>query len=498
MIIFMQKQRTCDRIKFRQYLANLEKLNPARRLFVQDLTGAKFYSSSLRRNRPAKVVKSLGRTLDEIRQFIAVSPETESVARLVSNEGTPLFLIGTPIRHDGVTTGVLIGEYNTSLAWMINAQTEDVERQYQFVHSRDQIDTVSTEKDEHHFSIYRQFENADFGLEYVRSKAQARGRKWKSLSLILLASICGVALSFGLIYLLGRKLLLEPHRTLKLSEKRLAESEAEARQLALVAEQAHDAVIIADANGIIEWVNRAFTDVTGFSAKEAIGKKPGSLLQGPNTDPRTVDTIRQAVRNQEHVRTQILNYSKNHDSYWIEIDIAPVFDEEGRLSKFIAVERDITEQRLAESRLTQAIEAMDDGFALFDVKDRLVTYNKAWKSYYGAAGNDIVAGMSFAEIVDRLIESGVPIIEEGKEKEWKEALLADRAENLSRLRDVDTTDGRSFQHRSSVTEAGERLFIRTDLTDIKAREAKMRSIIDNIYYGTCGISRDLRSTRTRP
>jgi len=393
-------------------------------------------------------------------------------------------LIGTPIRHNGVTTGVLIGEYNTSLAWMINAETKDIEREYQFVHSRDQSGASSTRQNENLFSIYKQFENADFGLKYSRSKAKAQSRKWKSLSLILLASICGVALSFGLIYLLGRKLLLEPHRTLKLSEKRLAESEAEARQLALVAEQAHDAVIIADADGIIEWVNRAFTDVTGFSPEEAIGKKPGSLLQGPNTDPRTVDTIREAVQNREHVRTQILNYSKNHDSYWIEIDIAPVFDEEGHLSKFIAVERDITEQRLAESRLTQAIEAMDDGFALFDVEDRLVTFNKAWKSYYGPAGHDIVAGMRFPEIVDRLIESGVPCIEEGREKEWKKALLADRTQNLTRVRDVDTTDGRSFQHRSSVTEAGERLFIRTDLTDIKAREAKMRSIIDNIYYGT--------------
>jgi|GEM_PF-3233821 len=479
------------RTKFRQYLAGVERIDPNRRLFVVDLTGTRFYSSSLVRSRSAKTVNSLSSARDEIRQRIAEAPDTEAVVRHVSNDTTPLFLIGTPIRQKNMTVGLLIGEYSLSRAWMINANDSNTDRQYRFEHSSSAADITRNTIDESRIALYRQIDNANFGLIYSRGRAELESRKWKTLSLILLAAVGGVALSFVLIYLLGRKLLLEPHHILKQSEQRLAESEAEARQLALVAEQAHDVVIIANADGTIEWVNRAFTEVTGFRAEEAVGRKPGSFLQGPDTDPETVEEIRQAIANREHIRTQILNYSKNHESYWIEIDIAPVFNDDGSLSKFIAVERDITEQRLAESRLTQAIEAMDDGFALFDADDRLVAFNKAWKSYYGEAGSDIYAGMAFPEIADRLITSGVQPIEKGNEQQWKEALLAERSSDYARIRTISTTDGASFQQRSTLTEAGERLFIRTDLTDVKAREAKMRSIIDNIHYGAVFLDNDL-------
>ena len=59
--------------------------------------------------------------------------------------------------------------------------------------------------------------------------------------------------------------------------------------LALVASKTDNAVIITDREGKIEWVNDGFERISGYTLEEASGRKPGHLLQGPDTDPETVE-----------------------------------------------------------------------------------------------------------------------------------------------------------------------------------------------------------------
>jgi len=68
----------------------------------------------------------------------------------------------------------------------------------------------------------------------------------------------------------------------------LHQSEAEAKKLALVASRTENLVIISDPEGRIEWVSEAFTRITGYTLQEVQGAKPGSFLQGPETDGATV------------------------------------------------------------------------------------------------------------------------------------------------------------------------------------------------------------------
>ena len=77
--------------------------------------------------------------------------------------------------------------------------------------------------------------------------------------------------------------------------RELQKQTEEARKLALVASRTDNAVIITDALGYIEWVNEGFIRLTGYTLDEVQGKKPGSLLQGPQTDRGTLDLIRQAI-----------------------------------------------------------------------------------------------------------------------------------------------------------------------------------------------------------
>ncbi len=474
------------RMAFRQYLVNLEKLDDGRRIYISDADGTNLFSSRRAVSRPSEDIRLIDKAKNSLIHDITTDDGKATIIRRLATKGSALFMVGVPIKNADNLIGVLIGEYDDPMPRLVGSSSSKRSERFQFRGTNE-----TRVKNRERYFTQRAIADSNFGFIYSRDLNAQRKLKWNLLSPIFLASICGVLLSFLLIYLLGRKLLLEPHHKLSLSEQRLADSEAKSRQLALVAQHANDAIIIADANGVTEWVNPAYTDLTGFTAEESIGRKPGKLLQGPDTDPDTIASIRLALANKRKIRTEILNYTKNGESYWIELDIAPVTAANGEVDQFIAVERDITKQRLAQSRLGEAIDAMQDGFALYDNSDHLVMFNEAWRQYYGEAGKDIETGMHLDQIAERLVRSGRHDIKPGMEQQWKDSLLLKDSKDETALRVVYTNDGYTYQNRVTLTESGERLFIRTDLTEHKSREAKMRSIIDNIKYGVVFLDSDL-------
>ncbi len=141
---------------------------------------------------------------------------------------------------------------------------------------------------------------------------------------------------------------------LREANKRLQQQERESNKLALVAARTDNAVVVTDAHGRVEWANEAFTRITGYTLEEARGRKPGTFLQGPDTDPETVKQIHQALSAEEGISFEILNYAKDGSSYWLSIEIQPMRDDEGRLTNFMAIERDVTLRRAEDRR--QAIQ----------------------------------------------------------------------------------------------------------------------------------------------
>jgi len=137
--------------------------------------------------------------------------------------------------------------------------------------------------------------------------------------------------------------------TAKLSDQRalLLKQEAESRKLAIVASRTDNSVVLTNATGLIEWVNDGFVRVTEWSLPEIIGKKPGSFLQGPETDPATVQLMREKLSNGEGVKAEIINYSKTGRKYWIATEIQPIRDESGKITNFMAIQSDITDRREA-------------------------------------------------------------------------------------------------------------------------------------------------------
>jgi methyl-accepting chemotaxis protein len=115
--------------------------------------------------------------------------------------------------------------------------------------------------------------------------------------------------------------------------------------LSLVADETDNSVIITDARGVIEYVNPGFVKLTGYSAEEAVGRKPGELLQGRHTEAETKRRIRRHLDAEEPFYEEILNYTKQGEAYWISLAINPIFNERGELVKFVSIQANIDETK---------------------------------------------------------------------------------------------------------------------------------------------------------
>ncbi len=287
---------------------------------------------------------------------------------------------------------------------------------------------------------------------------------------ILLAQLA----AFILIYAIGRHMVLSPQLELRRSRERLRSSEIHARRLAQVAEKASDLVIIYDRDGKITWVNAAFIKTTGFLSDEVIGKRPGEFLNGDKSDPTTGRRIEDAMRRGEPVTAQIINYSKSGREYLVELNISPVRDEDGELTSFVAVERDVSERHMAERRLRDAVEIMEDGFTIYDRDNRLVLFNAAYEKSLGLSGA-LRRGMPLAEI-GALLEQGEGIdLGDQTPEDWAEEHVKTMRSGVAE-RLYTRHDGHVLLIRDRVTDHGEVVSLHTDVTELhqarhKAEEA---------------------------
>lgn len=108
----------------------------------------------------------------------------------------------------------------------------------------------------------------------------------------------------------------------------------------LIAEP-HEAVVVTDREGLIQWVNHTFTVLTGYEMYELRGKKPSQVLQGKLTDQIAVQRIRDAIQSHKPWTEELVNYSKDGTPYWVSISISPILDENRQARCYVAIEHEI-------------------------------------------------------------------------------------------------------------------------------------------------------------
>jgi PAS domain S-box-containing protein len=126
--------------------------------------------------------------------------------------------------------------------------------------------------------------------------------------------------------------------------------EKEIHKLAHAVEQSYSTVVITDAKGNIEYVNPRFTQLTGYTAEEAIGKNP-RILKTDKTPPEEYKRLWKTITSGSEWRGEFCNKKKNGELYWEFVSISPVKNKEGVITNFIAVKEDITRCKKAEKLL---------------------------------------------------------------------------------------------------------------------------------------------------
>jgi PAS domain S-box-containing protein len=166
--------------------------------------------------------------------------------------------------------------------------------------------------------------------------------------------------------------------------------------LSTVASKTTNTVIITNPSGYTTWVNESFSQLTEYSFVEALGKKPGTLLQGAETDWTTILTMRNAISQARGFDVEILNYTKSKIAYWVHIKCDPLFDTNGALTGFIAIQANITERKRVEARLRFKAELLNNlGEAIIatDVHGKITYWNAVAQALYGWSAEEAMGNM---------------------------------------------------------------------------------------------------------
>jgi PAS domain S-box-containing protein len=160
------------------------------------------------------------------------------------------------------------------------------------------------------------------------------------------------------------------------SERKL--SEAENKRLAMVANTTTNMVVIFDPFGSIEWVNPAFTKVTGYTLDESKGQNV-HFLKGKETQTAVTKLIDQSIQAGSAFKDlELIKYTKSGKPFWVAIEVQPIRDKSGKAIQFIAVESDITERKATQQ-------------ALLDRNEELVKINAELDRFVYSASHDLRA-----------------------------------------------------------------------------------------------------------
>ncbi|MBW2485798.1 MAG: PAS domain S-box protein, partial [Deltaproteobacteria bacterium] len=135
--------------------------------------------------------------------------------------------------------------------------------------------------------------------------------------------------------------------------RRVQEATAELKKVTEAVEQSPVSVVITAKDGTIEYVNPTFSEVTGYSADEAIGQNP-SILKSGDLSESFYKELWDTILSGKVWRGEFKNIRKNGEEFWESASISPIVNDEGKIIHFVAVKGDITEQKKIRESLRES------------------------------------------------------------------------------------------------------------------------------------------------
>lgn len=174
------------------------------------------------------------------------------------------------------------------------------------------------------------------------------------------------------------------------TQRKLAEFEL--RKLSEAVEQSPASIFITDINGSIQYVNKSFTEITGYHLDEVFGKNP-SILSSGNTTKEEYKILWDTILSGAEWRGEFLNKKKNGELFWEDAIIKPIKDKEGAILNFLAVKEDITLKKRAEQKiqlLAHSLASIGECVSITDKDNTLLFVNDAFTKTYGYTRDELL------------------------------------------------------------------------------------------------------------
>lgn len=178
-------------------------------------------------------------------------------------------------------------------------------------------------------------------------------------------------------------------------------TEDELRKLSRAVDQSASMIVITDLNGTIEYVNRRFTQVTGYSMEETVGQTT-QILKSGMVAPEIYADLWSSITSGHEWHGEFCNRKKNGDLFWEFVTISPITNASGEIAHYLAIKEDITERkavqeslRISEEKFSRAFHTSPDGFAISRKEDGLlIEANDAFFQMMGYERHEVIGRTS--------------------------------------------------------------------------------------------------------
>jgi len=211
----------------------------------------------------------------------------------------------------------------------------------------DYIRKITSLEMNYHFEQQKKLENIELVNKKEAYESKIKIQKWitYSISAIFLIFIGLVIVGYR-----NFKYVRKTNLTLLESISDLTKAEEQINKLSIAVEQSPITIVITDINGCIEYVNPKFSELTGYSFEETVGKNP-RILKSDKTDPKVYQDLWQTISRGETWVGEFINKKKNGEEFIENALIAPIFDKDKKIINYIGLEEDITARKRTEETL---------------------------------------------------------------------------------------------------------------------------------------------------
>jgi PAS domain S-box-containing protein len=277
-----------------------------------------------------------------------------------------------------------------------------------------------------------------------------------------------------------------------ITESKLAEEKS--RKLSTAMEQSSASIVITDLKGIIEYVNPAFTEKTGYSYDEVVGRNPSILKSGITTDKEYAD-LWKTISAGGVWHGEFGNKKKNGEIFWEYASISPILNESGEATHYLAVKDDVTQRKQIEKELLASeqkyrniFENVQDVFYQIDLNGIILEISPSIK-YFPEFEGEALVGDSVFDLFKNRADRDLFLSELNKKGELNDYELQLKSKS-GKVKYV------SVNARLVIDAEGKPHHVNGSIRDMTARKEaemiKQKQVEDMVRFGRIAVNRENR------